>query len=250
MCRSVRVDRSLLSHDRRVNAPDEVTSICATCGRPVDAHRVSDWAGLLCLGDVKADADWESVLVRVVIVDAPGVADIVARCACDAEMTDREGHIGRGFTNLKRILGNPSDFAVVTGKLIKTVPRGHALAGCDEGSWALVGALACRLKVPAVLVRRTPKRYFVSYGDDPTVGDGRLVGERLEPGTPIHLVDDLVYTGQTLCAAEDALGRVGLHATSASAILWTRRAESSVAGLEACGLERVTCLVSQARMPD
>lgn len=59
------------------------------------------------------------------------------------------------------------------------MPPGHVLAGADEGTWALVGALALRLGNPAVMVRRTPKTYFVSYGDDPNVGDGRLAGERL-----------------------------------------------------------------------
>jgi adenine/guanine phosphoribosyltransferase-like PRPP-binding protein len=146
--------------------------------------------------------------VQVVIGDAPGIADIVARCVSDAEMPDRSGRIGRGFTNLKRILGSSRDFHVVVEELAKTVPPGHALAGADEGAWALTGALALMLGVPAVLVRRTPKTYFVSYGGDPTVGDGRLVGEQLVAGTPIHLVDDLVYAGETLCAAVDALRRV------------------------------------------
>jgi adenine/guanine phosphoribosyltransferase-like PRPP-binding protein len=163
---------------------------------------------------------------------------------------DRTGWTARGFTNLKRILGSPPDFEVVVEELAKTVPPGHALAGADEGSWALVGALAFRLGIPAVLVRRSPKTYFVSYGDDPTVGDGRLVGERLAPGTQIHLVDDLVYAGKTLCASVDALRRVDLPCTSASAILWTRRAEASQSELEACGLQQVTCLVSQADMPE
>ena len=184
------------------------------------------------------------------IVAAPGVADIVAHCVSDNEAPDHSGWIARGFTNLKRILGDAADFGVVVEELAKTVPVGHALAGADEGSWALAGALALRLGIPAVLVRRTPKTYFVSYGDDPTVGDGRLVGERLAPGTPIHLVDELVYSGTTLCAAVDALRRVGLSCTSASAILWTRRAEASQDKLEACGLRQVTCLVSQADMPD
>ena len=85
--------------------------------------------------------------VRVVIVGAPGVADIVARCTSDNEVADRSGRMGRGFTNLKRILGNPRDFDVVVEELAKTVPQGHALAGADEGSWALVGALALRLGV-------------------------------------------------------------------------------------------------------
>lgn len=186
--------------------------------------------------------------MRVVIVDAPGVAEIVVRCASDAEVADRSGRVGRGFTNLKRILGTPRDFDVIVEELAKTVLPGHALAGADEGSWALVGALALRLEVPVVLVRRTPKRYFVSYGDDPSVGDGRLVGERLAAGTAIHLVDDLVYAGETLCAAVDALRRVDLICSSASAILWTRRADASTVGLEACGLRQVTCLVSQAGM--
>jgi orotate phosphoribosyltransferase len=185
-----------------------------------------------------------------VIVAAAGVPGIVARCVSENEVPDHSGWIARGFTNLKRILGSPHDFGVVVEELAMTVPIGHALAGADEGSWASVGALALRLEIPAVLVRRTPKTYFLSCGDDPTVGDGRLVGERLAPGTPMHLVDDLVYSGKTLCAAVDALRRVDLSCTSASAILWTRRAEASRGELEACGLQQVTCLVSQADMPE
>jgi hypothetical protein len=76
-----------------------------------------------------------------------------------------------------------------------------------------------------------------------------LVGERLAPGTPIHLVDDLVYSGDTLCAAV-ALRQVDLFCTSASAILWTRRAEAAEVALEACGLQQVTRFASQTDMPE
>jgi orotate phosphoribosyltransferase len=69
-------------------------------------------------------------------------------------------------------------------------------------------------------------------------------------GTPIHMVDDLVYSGATLCAAVDAVRRVDLICTAASAILWTRRAEAARSGLAACGLHQVTCLVSQADLPE
>ena len=71
---------------------------------------------------------------------------------------------------------------VVVEELAKTVPEDPHWPVPIGASWALVGALALRLGIPAVLVRSTPKTYFVSYGDDPTVGDGRLVGERLAPG--------------------------------------------------------------------
>ena len=190
------------------------------------------------------------VSLELRVVNPPAIAGVVLRCVSDDfELQDREGRTGRGFTNLKRILGRPSDFAFVVGHLARTVPAGHAVAACDEGAWALVGAVALNLSVPAVLVRRVPKRYFVSYGDDPAIGDGRLAGERLPPGTPIHLIDDLVFSGETLRSARQALNLVGLDAGTASAILWTYRADASVQELAAAGLTEVTCLVHQSAIP-
>jgi hypothetical protein len=109
------------------------------------------------------------VSLQLRVVSPPTIADVVMRCVSgDYEIRDREGRIGRGgFTNFKRLLGRPADFAFVVAQLARTVPAGHAVAACDEGGWALAGALAFSLGVPAVLVRRNPKTYFVSYGDDP-----------------------------------------------------------------------------------
>jgi orotate phosphoribosyltransferase len=111
------------------------------------------------------------------------------------------------------------------------VPAGHAVAACDEGAWALAGAIALEIGASAVVVRRVPKTYFVSYGDDPAIGDGRIAGERLSAGTPVHLVDDLVFSGQTLRSARRALARVGLDGRTVSAILWTRRADAATGEL-------------------
>jgi adenine/guanine phosphoribosyltransferase-like PRPP-binding protein len=173
------------------------------------------------------------------------------RCASDDfEIRDREGRTGRGFTNLKRVLGRPADFAFVVDQLARTIPAGHPVAACDEGAWALTGAIAFRLGIPAVLVRRAPKTYFVSYGDDPKIGDGRLAGERLPPGTPIHLIDDLVFAGHTLRAAREALNLVGLDGATASAILWTRRADLAKDELAAAGITEITSLVHQSQIPD
>jgi hypothetical protein len=47
-----------------------------------------------------------------------------------------------------------------------------------------------------------------------------------------------------------ALSRVGLDATTASAIVWTYRADASVEELAAAGLTEVTCLVHQSQIPD
>src|ERR1700733_12466344 len=120
------------------------------------------------------------------VVNPPAIADVVLRCVCDDfEILNREGRAGRGgFTILKRILGGPADFAFVTRELALTVPAGHAVAGCDEGAWALAGAVALTLGVPAVLIRRVPKTYFVSYGDDPAIGGGGAGGGRLAARPP------------------------------------------------------------------
>lgn len=184
------------------------------------------------------------------IVNPPTISDIVMRCASDDfDIQDREGRTGRGFTNLKRLLGRPTDFAFVVDQLARTIPADHAVAACDEGAWPLVGAIALKLAVPAVLVRRSPKTYFVSYGDDPKIGDGRLAGERLAPHTPVHLVDDLVYAGHTLRSAREALSLVGLDANTASAILWTIRADAASDELAAAGLTEISCLIHQQMLP-
>ena len=188
--------------------------------------------------------------LQLTATNPPAIAEIVLRCvADDHELRNRNGRPGRGFTNLKRILGRPNDFAYVVDQLAQTVPIGHAVAACDEGAWALTGAIALKLGTPAILVRRTPKTYFVSYGDDPSIGDGRLAGERLPPTTPIHLIDDLVFAGHTLRLAREALRLVGLDPTTASVILWTHRADAAAPDLAAAGIVSITTLTHQGLIP-
>jgi adenine/guanine phosphoribosyltransferase-like PRPP-binding protein len=110
--------------------------------------------------------------------------------------------------------------------------------------------VALTLGAPAVLIRRVPKTYFVSYGDNPAIGGGRLAGERLPPGTPVHLIDDLVFSGQTLRSAREALSTAGLDARTASAIVWTHRADAAMAELSAAGPTEISCLAHQSQIPD
>ena len=94
---------------------------------------------------------------RVVVLDPPGVAAAVASCWSTALVYDRQGQPGRGFLNLKRLLGHPLHFRLVIKELARSVPPGVAVAACDEGAWPLVGALVVELGTPGVLVRREPK---------------------------------------------------------------------------------------------
>jgi hypothetical protein len=61
----------------------------------------------------------------------------------------------------------------------------------------------------------------------------------------IHLIDDLVFSGQTLRSARQALGLAGLDATTASAILWTYRAEAALEELAVAGMTEITSLAHQ-----
>jgi len=180
---------------------------------------------------------------RVVVLDPPGVAAAVVSCWSTAVVRDRQGQLGRGFLNLKRLLGHPLNFRLVVQELARSVPPGVAVAACDEGAWPLVGALVVELGTPAVLVRRKPKEYFVAYGDDPALGDPRLAGERLEPGTRVHLIDDLLYSGVTLGSAASVLSLAGLVVREASVIVGADRTERVASMVRSAGLEQVTCLV-------
>ena len=71
----------------------------------------------------------------------------------------------------------------------------------------------------------------------------------MPPGTPVHLIDDLVFSGETLRSARGALGLVGLDASTASAILWTYRADAPVQEVAASGITQITCLVRQSVIP-
>lgn len=184
-----------------------------------------------------------AVTAGVVVVDPPELAAAIEACWSTALVRNRDGGQGRGFLNLKRLLGRPAEFRRVVEELARTVPPGVAVAAADKGAWALVGALVLELDAPGVLVRPDPKEHFVAYGGDPALADPRLAGERLDPGTPVHLIDDVLHSGRTLGAAAAVLRSAGLSVTEASVVVGADHAAAIEAMLEPVGLERVTCLV-------
>lgn len=179
----------------------------------------------------------------VVVLDPPGVAAAVASCWSTAVVRDRDGKEGRGFLNLKRLLGKPGEFRLVVKELARTGPPGLPVAACDKGAWPLLGALVLELGTPGVLVRPDAKKHFVAYGDDPALGNERLAGERLEPGTKVHLIDDVIYSGETIRSAASTLTSAGLIPHQASVVVGATSAERVAAMVSSTVLERITCLV-------
>ena len=55
--------------------------------------------------------------------------------------------------------------------------------------------------------------------EDPETNEPRLSGERLAEGTAVHVIDDFVYSGETLASAVQTLRRVGLTVETATALL-------------------------------
>ena len=82
-----------------------------------------------------------------------------------------------------------------------TVGAAGAISSADSGSAPLAAVVAYQLRLPAVFIRETPKKHLLSYGGDPATNHALLAGERIEPGTAVHLIDDLVRTGVTLARA-------------------------------------------------
>jgi adenine/guanine phosphoribosyltransferase-like PRPP-binding protein len=147
------------------------------------------------------------------------VTAIVRRCYSDVEVRNREGKLGRGFTNLKRIFGWPSDLRLVVGALASTAIGADAVASTDTGSGPLAALIGYQLELPVVFVRREPKDHFLSYGGEPARDNPRLSGERLEHGTRVHLLDDFVHSAATLGSAVEALRKEGLIVQTAAAVV-------------------------------
>jgi adenine/guanine phosphoribosyltransferase-like PRPP-binding protein len=127
--------------------------------------------------------------------------------------------LGRGYTNLKRIFGWPSDLRLVVDALAETVGDSDAVASGDSGSAPLAALVAYRRSLPAVFVRSVPKKYFLSFGGDVSTNAPELAGERLRPGSSAHLLDDFVHSAVTLTAAAQKLRAAGILVRAASAVL-------------------------------
>lgn len=156
---------------------------------------------------------------HITLVGDKAIAALVRRCYSDVQVRDREGERGRGFTNLKRIFGWPTELRIVVDALAATTGTTQAIASTDSGSAPLAALVAYKLSLPAVFVRREAKDYFLSYGGDPATNHPRLSGERLSEGTRAHVIEDFVHTGATLAAAVKALRSVGLAVPTASSVL-------------------------------
>lgn len=136
-----------------------------------------------------------------------------------SEVPGPAGAPATGSVNVKRLYGHPADFRVVVRAMAGTVPSiTQAIGAADVGSMPLATATALTLGLPAVYVRDQPAD-GVSYGETRTPDGDALIGERLEPGTVVHVVDDMITSGETAARALAIYRGAGLVVDEMTSVL-------------------------------
>ena len=150
-----------------------------------------------------------------------------------------------GSVNMKRLYGHPADLRVVVRAMAGTVPSSaQAIGAADVGSMPLATALAWTLDLPAVYVRDAPGS-MLSYGDTPAPDGESLIGERLEPETMVHVVDDMITSGETAARALSIYRGAGLVVDEMTAVLGGASEERLVQLAESLSLTILHVLVRQ-----
>jgi adenine/guanine phosphoribosyltransferase-like PRPP-binding protein len=181
-------------------------------------------------------------------VASPAVTQILRACYSHVEVAGRDGSRGVGVTNLKRVWGRPEDLRTLVGALGRTIGDVQAVASADTGSAPLAAVVAYELGLPSVFVRDLPKQHLLSYGGDPATNDPRLFGERLPPGSTVHVIDDLVHSGQSLAGAVRLLRGAGLVVRGASCLLVTPETTGWRQTLAAAGVGQLAALAATTEL--
>lgn len=128
------------------------------------------------------------------------------------------------FRDLTPVLADDRGFAVVTEALAAAVEGADLIAGIDARGFLLGGAVAHRLGVGVLAIRKGGKlpppvlsrSYALEYGqavlEIPAEGIG-LAGRR------VAVVDDVLATGGTVGAAADLLGGAGADVVGAAVVM-------------------------------
>lgn len=128
------------------------------------------------------------------------------------------------FRDLTPVLADDHGFAAVTEALARRVAGADLIAGIDARGFLLGGAVAHRLGVGVLAIRKAGKlpppvhsrTYVLEYGtatlEIPAEGI-TLSGRR------VAVVDDVLATGGTLAASRDLLAAAGADVVSAAVVM-------------------------------
>jgi len=128
------------------------------------------------------------------------------------------------FRDLTPVLADDRGFAAVTAALAAIVEGADLIAGIDARGFLLGGAVAHRLGIGVLAVRKGGKlpppvhsrTYSLEYGTatlEIPAGAIELAGRR------VAIIDDVLATGGTVAATHELLATVGAQVTAAAVVL-------------------------------
>ena len=149
------------------------------------------------------------------------VADIVAALTRVVPDFPEPGVL---FRDLTPVLADDRGFAAVTDALARIVDGVDLVAGIDARGFLLAGAVAHRLGIGVLAVRKGGKlpppvhsrSYTLEYG----TATLEIPAEGIElAGRRVAIIDDVLATGGTVAAARDLLTVAGAVVTGAALVL-------------------------------
>lgn len=131
------------------------------------------------------------------------------------------------FRHVLDIAQQPGGLALCTSLLLSRFgdwSRVGSIACCEAGGFVFASALAVRVDVPLALIRRAGKlpppvlsapkhgsHISSMSGHEPTKTDVEMERGVIPGGAPVVVVDDVLATGETLCAVLELLGKAGVR---------------------------------------
>ena len=149
------------------------------------------------------------------------VADLLAAMTREVADFPEPGVL---FRDLTPVLADDRAFAMVTDALAEIVEGADLVAGIDARGFLLGGAVAHRLGVGVLAIRKGGKlpppvhsrTYTLEYG----TATLEIPADAIElAGRRVAIVDDVLATGGTLAAARDLLTTAGADVTEAAVVL-------------------------------
>lgn len=130
---------------------------------------------------------------------------------------------GIQFRDISTLLADGNALRAAVEHLAERTEGADAIAGMEARGFIFGAAVAMRLGIGFIPVRKPGKLpvqtigidYALEYGADRLEVDPSVVAE----GSRISLVDDLIATGGTACAAADLLRQAGAVVTNAAFVI-------------------------------
>ncbi|OBK78246.1 adenine phosphoribosyltransferase [Mycobacterium sp. 1274761.0] len=131
---------------------------------------------------------------------------------------------GVQFKDLTPVLADPRGLAVVTGALAEIAADADLVAGVDARGFLVGGAVANKLGIGVLAVRKAgklpPPVYSETYDLEYGTATLEIPADGIDlTGRNVVVIDDVLATGGTLAATSRLLARAGAHVTAAAVVL-------------------------------